>query len=73
MRIRRSSRQSRNMVRRVLNTGIGVQPLQDIDEVNMFKDDNTVINFKKPTSKGGQELCSLVFGERELAGGDGQP
>ena len=29
---------------------LGVQPLQDIDEVNMFKDDNTVINFKKPSS-----------------------
>jgi len=26
----------------------GVQPLQDIDEVNMFKDDNTVVHFKKP-------------------------
>ena len=30
---------------------IGVQPLQDIDEVNMFKDDNTVIHFKRPLSK----------------------
>ena len=30
---------------------IGVQPLQDIDEVNMFKDDNTVIHFKRPSSK----------------------
>lgn len=29
----------------------GVQPLQDIDEVNMFKDDNSVINFKKPVGK----------------------
>ena len=27
---------------------VGVQPLQDIDEVNMFKDDNTVMHFKKP-------------------------
>eukprot|EP00351_Strombidinopsis_sp_SopsisLIS2011_P000604 CAMPEP_0116887424 /NCGR_PEP_ID=MMETSP0463-20121206/21903_1 /TAXON_ID=181622 /ORGANISM="Strombidinopsis sp, Strain SopsisLIS2011" /LENGTH=104 /DNA_ID=CAMNT_0004550089 /DNA_START=51 /DNA_END=365 /DNA_ORIENTATION=- len=26
----------------------GVQPLQDIEEVNMFKDDNTVIHFRKP-------------------------
>merc|ERR1711934_882853 len=26
----------------------GMQPLSDIDEVNMFKDDNTVIHFKKP-------------------------
>jgi nascent polypeptide-associated complex subunit beta len=28
-----------------------VQPLTDIDEVNMFKDDNTVVHFKKPISK----------------------
>eukprot|EP01017_Pseudomicrothorax_dubius_P025542 TRINITY_DN276_c0_g1_i2.p2 TRINITY_DN276_c0_g1~~TRINITY_DN276_c0_g1_i2.p2 ORF type:complete len:165 (+),score=61.78 TRINITY_DN276_c0_g1_i2:158-652(+) len=27
---------------------LGMQPLQDIDEVNMFKDDSTVIQFKKP-------------------------
>ena len=26
----------------------GVQPLQDIDEVNMFKDDHSVIHFKRP-------------------------
>ena len=26
----------------------GVQQLSDIDEVNMFKDDNTVIHFRKP-------------------------
>ena len=30
---------------------LGVQPLQDIEEVNMFKDDNTVVHFKKPLSK----------------------
>mgnify|MGYP001985454078 CR=1 FL=1 len=28
-----------------------MQQLQDIDEVNMFKDDHTVIHFKKPQSK----------------------
>eukprot|EP01017_Pseudomicrothorax_dubius_P007025 TRINITY_DN1211_c0_g3_i2.p1 TRINITY_DN1211_c0_g3~~TRINITY_DN1211_c0_g3_i2.p1 ORF type:complete len:165 (+),score=68.46 TRINITY_DN1211_c0_g3_i2:118-612(+) len=27
---------------------LGMQPLQDIDEVNMFKDDNTIIQFKRP-------------------------
>jgi len=27
----------------------GVQPLPDIEELNMFKDDNTVIHFKRPT------------------------
>lgn len=32
-------------------SNLGVQPLQDIDEVNMFKDDNTVIHFKRPLSK----------------------
>lgn len=30
---------------------IGVQALNDIDEVNMFKDDNTIVHFKKPQSK----------------------
>merc|ERR1711935_515512 len=29
----------------------GMQQLQDIDEVNMFKDDNTVIHLKKPQSQ----------------------
>ena len=29
----------------------GVQALNDIDEVNMFKDDNTVVHFRKPVSK----------------------
>lgn len=28
-----------------------MQQLQDIDEVNMFKDDHTVIHFRKPQSK----------------------
>ena len=26
----------------------GMQPLSDIDEVNMFKDDNSVVHFRKP-------------------------
>lgn len=26
----------------------GVQPFQEIDEVNMFRDDNTVLHFEKP-------------------------
>jgi hypothetical protein len=34
----------------------GVQPLTDIDEVNMFKDDNTVVHFRKPLSK-----CPVIF------------
>jgi len=28
-----------------------MQTLQDIDEVNMFKDDNTVIHMRRPQSK----------------------
>ena len=28
-----------------------MQPLGDIEEVNMFKDDNTVIHFKRPQGK----------------------
>lgn len=35
----------------LVNSCVGVQPLQDIDEVNMFKDDNTVVHFRKPLSK----------------------
>ena len=35
----------------LLIRSIGVQPLQDIDEVNFFKDDNTVVHFKRPSSK----------------------
>ena len=31
--------------------GIGVQPLSDIEEVNMFKDDNTVVHFRRPAGK----------------------
>ena len=30
---------------------LGMQTLQDIDEVNMFKDDNTVVHLKRPQSK----------------------
>jgi nascent polypeptide-associated complex subunit beta len=29
----------------------GMQPLQDIDEVNMFRDDNTVMHMKKPQTQ----------------------
>ena len=29
----------------------GMQPLQDIDEVNMFREDNTIMHLKRPTSK----------------------
>jgi len=29
----------------------GMQALQDIDEVNMFKDDNTVIHLKRPQTQ----------------------
>ena len=32
----------------ILTQTVGVQPLGDIEEVNMFKDDNTIIHFKKP-------------------------
>jgi nascent polypeptide-associated complex subunit beta len=36
---------------KMYGASIGVQPLQDIEEVNMFKDDNTVVHFKRPLSK----------------------
>ena len=35
----------------VIYQSIGVQPLPDIDEVNMFKDDNSVVHFKRPAGK----------------------
>ena len=30
---------------------VGVQNLPDIEEVNMFKDDGTIVQFRKPLSK----------------------
>lgn len=36
----------------------GVQPLPGIDEVNMFKDDNTVLSFKHPE---GFFICCAFF------------
>ena len=42
---------SSNMKQKPNYATIGVQQLQDIDEVNMFKDDNTVVHFKRPMSK----------------------
>lgn len=32
-------------------TAAGVQTLPDIEEINLFKDDNTVVHIKKPNSK----------------------
>merc|ERR1719284_553410 len=44
----------------------GMQQLQDIDEVNMFKDDHTVIHFKKPqTSFSVRENLLVVAGAPE--------
>merc|ERR1719263_734095 len=44
----------------------GMQPLSDIDEVNMFKDDNTVIHFKKPqASFSVRESLLVVTGNPE--------
>merc|ERR1711981_117463 len=44
----------------------GMQSLQDIDEVNMFKDDNTVIHFRKPqTSFSVRENLLVVAGTPE--------
>ena len=39
----------------------GMQQLQDIDEVNMFKDDNTVIHLKRPQSKYALHMV-ILFG-----------
>ena len=39
--------------------------MQDIDEVNMFKDDNTVIHFKKPSSNIFLLILLVQFSVRE--------
>ena len=49
-----------------LNDDIGVQPLQDIDEVNMFKDDNTVVHFKRPLSKISPFLPMVYYNDHVL-------
>ncbi len=56
MRIKNLNQLSRNLVSFYISNieyalNLGMQPLQDIDEVNMFKDDNTVIHLKKPQCK----------------------
>jgi hypothetical protein len=51
MRTRSLSLPLRSSVLVIVDRDLGVQPLQDIEEVNMFKDDSTVIHFKKPLSK----------------------
>ena len=38
----------------------GMQSLQDIDEVNMFKDDNTVVHLKRPQSKYINDITKFV-------------
>merc|ERR1711862_668968 len=44
----------------------GAQPLPDIAEVNMFKDDNTVMQFKKPEVHGSiPNQTMIVFGSYE--------
>ena len=40
-----------NRVKWSFDSGVGVQPLPEIDEVNMFKDDHTVVHIKKPNGK----------------------
>lgn len=51
---------NKNEDKRILNAvrKYGLQPLQEIDEINMFKDDNTVIHFKKPS---GNITNSILF------------
>ena len=44
----------------------GMQQLQDIDEVNMFKDDNTVVHLKRPqTQFSVRENLLVVAGNAE--------
>lgn len=55
--------------------GTGVQPLNDIEEVNMFKDDNTVLHFRRPQGKLARHshrvvntpfvMISVILGARE--------
>merc|ERR1711935_559257 len=47
----------------------GMQQLQDIDEVNMFKDDNTVVHLKRPqTQFSVRENMLVVAGNAETKG-----
>lgn len=47
---------------------LGVQPLQAIDEVNFFKDDNTVMHFQRPDGNV-HGLCSAgLHAEQHLRG-----
>lgn len=39
------------LTNQVLFVVTGVQPLNDIEEVNMFKDDNSVVHFRRPAGK----------------------
>lgn len=45
---------------------LGVQPLQTIDEVNFFKDDNTVMHFTKPDGIFFQELSPCLHAEQYI-------
>lgn len=85
MRTRSLSLPLRSLVRNFsfcLIAVLGVQPLQDIDEVNFFKDDNTVVHFKRPLSKNflcfGKYLlmfffCSPILCAWESLSGHWQP
>ena len=71
---RRVSRKSvhqapKEVVDKKLNAAIkkfGVQPLGEIEEVNMFKDDNSIVHFKRPEVKySARENLLLVIGTPE--------
>lgn len=51
---------------------LGVQPLQAIDEVNFFKDDNTVMHFEKPDGNHTANLSPRIYGQQYLRS-DRQP
>ena len=45
---------------------LSINPIPGIEEVNMFKDDNTIVHFKKPNSKQLAQcnsLCSPILHE----------
>ena len=45
---------------------LGVQPLQAIDEVNFFKDDNTVMHFEKPDGNNMTKFSPRIYGQQYL-------
>lgn len=47
---------------------LGVQPLQAIDEVNFFKDDNTVMHFQRPDGNSLKRRSVGIYAKQHICG-----